>query len=190
MPIYHSAIHGNSFVPQQMASGYLENVNGKPFTDVTGLATAFGKTFTLGNNTDDYRLFYGSFGLMGYIADQRPAIEKLYFYFKTGSAAVVRGIKLYDYQRELWRWPRRHDPTGVTELTGDWSYPRTDNDGVLHSSNIFDVWHYNPGSDIGIPIQIYSALTIEISVLGSSSFNGGAAESYITFVSAGLNLII
>ncbi|HEV2755476.1 MAG TPA: hypothetical protein VG318_06830 [Actinomycetota bacterium] len=176
--------HGNTAVPERLAGdGRLEQVGGRPWTDVVGLATGYGKTFRVSASPDESRplhsnWFHIAIPTITRLADRDMFLENFYFFFTSDSRSGGQPHTVFVSQIDVWDGSTRIIDGGPMPdaFSGNWASPREEWVGPTRVTNTFSP--RNPAGS-NTRWQIFTALSLSIGVAAV------AGSGNITFHSAG-----
>jgi hypothetical protein len=184
MAITFTRAHGNVAVPERLAGdGRLEQVGGRPWTDVVGLAAGYGKTFRVAASPTDSRVlhsnwFHIAIPTIPRLDDRDMFLENFYLFFTSDSRATGQENTVFVSHIDVWDGSARIIDGGPmpSSFSGDWKNPREDFDGPTPLTNTFSPRN-PPESDRRW--QIFTALSLSV---GVAALPG---SGNITFHSAG-----
>ncbi len=176
MPFIMTRAHGNAVVAEHPADGHLLQVNGRPYTDVTGMPTGEGKVFRGASAKDSW--FRLPVPTVDWLNEARLYLDDCFVLFDApfradgAVSAAVDQIHIWDGSARIFTF----NPPNV--LAGDWKNPReaTNEHGVRFGNG----WapRIRAGAQQGQRFFIHTGLGISLHVFW-------AMEGNITFHSAG-----
>jgi len=176
MPFMMTRTHGNSVMPEKLASGVLLQVDGLPYTDVVGLAQGPGKTFRVGGGRSNW--FHIPIPSVSRIEGSDMYLDQCYAFWSSElrpDGSVTGGIQEIHFWDGTARIARRLNPF---LMTGDWSHPREQPDG--RGLPFGNTWYPHYTTEAGVDTRFHIYTGFGISLRAEFYFDGN-----ITFHSAG-----
>lgn len=176
MALIMTRVHGTTVVAQQPAGGRLLQVDGTPYTDVTGMPFGWGKTFRIASGRGTW--FHLAIPSVAHLQDRPLFLDQFFVFFSTEIrdgrfTTQISDVHAWDGSARIFTF-RPPQP-----YAGDWSAPRevTDSSGFTFGNT----W---------LPRRRETLERFPMNTALGISLNAGSIlEGNITFHSAGAGFV-